>query len=212
MRFIGKAKNEHALKLIKFDDYFSSFKDKNNDLRLGMTYLKPGSKGEILSGINVFVTYGGIMMPYGGVNDIYADIYKDNYSNFIERLLKDIVSRTLLFDGLDSIKRVDEEIDTNITERIRKKNWIASIADESLSTPEKRLYITIRLLQKKILSGEIKQNQLSKSVQNLLSVNPEIFKNIYLKYMNTRTFVKYEYGNELSCSLKNIKNLQKSAF
>ena len=196
MRFVGRAKEGNAIKLMEFDQYFESYSDKNRDVRLGMTYLNPGSKGELLEGINVFITYEGQMMPYGGVADVSANIYFESYEEFIVKLFGDVISRTLLLKGLNHIKRIAEEIDPQLQDRIRKKNWIASVADESLDTAEKRLYVSLRLLQEGIASGDLQIEKLPTYVRELVSKDPQDLKQEYLKHANRNPETEHRYANE----------------
>jgi len=197
MRFVGRAKDVDASKLMEFDQYFDSYARTDQDVRLGMTYLKPGSKGETLDGINVFVTYDGTMMPYGGVPDIKSNIYFESYQQFQARVLKDVVSRTLLFKGLDTVRRIAEEVDPQIMDRIRRKNWIASVADESLDTPEKRLYVTVRLLQKELEAGEIAIDDLPEYVREMVGISPEDLQEQYKAHISSQLQSEHTYGNEL---------------
>lgn len=196
MRFIGRARDADALKLTEFDQYFDSYAQAEQDVRLGMTYLKPGSKGEALNGINVFVTYDGTMMPYGGVSDVTSNIYFESYDEFQARILKDVISRTLLFKGLDTVRRIAEEVDPNLIDRIRRKNWIASVADESLDTPEKRLYISLRLLQKQIATGEVTIDDLPDYLRDLTGISPEQLKEQYISHTRSQNRFEHSYGNE----------------
>lgn len=198
MRFVGRGSDASDDKLMTFDQYFASYSDNpDSDVRLGMTYLKPGSKGEALSGINVFVTYDGKMMPYGGTPDVSANIYEDTYDRFLERLFQDNISRTLLTKGLRHVQNYAEEVDPEITERIRRKNWLASVADESLSTAAIRLYITIRLLQDDIAAGIQNADSLPGYAKDLISMQPDELRKEYLEHIKSSKVIVRNYGNEL---------------
>ncbi|HUD44084.1 MAG TPA: 4Fe-4S cluster-binding domain-containing protein [Patescibacteria group bacterium] len=205
MRFVGLGKNVEPDKLTEFDTYFDSYSNKTGDVRLGMTYLNPDSKGEALEGINVFVTYEGRMMPYGGVSDISTNIYSETYEQFLTKLLGDVISRTLLFKGLDHIRKIAEEIDPRVLDRIRKKNWIASVADESLDTAEKRLYVTLRLLQIDVSDGIIELESLPAYVQELIARTPEDLRREYGEHVNSASYVEHTYGNEGVTIINNVK-------
>ncbi len=196
MRFVGRGKNINIATLVPFEHYFESYSDQNQDIRLGMTYISPASKGEVLSGINVFITYDGKMMLYGGSPDISVNIYFEGYQKFLSKLFRDIISRTLLLKGVNHIKEVAEEIDPGIERRVKRKNWIASVVDESLSTTEIRLYVTIRLLQKAIASGELDLKGVSISIQRLLLISPQTLQTEYQKYMHSIKYIHHTYGNE----------------
>lgn len=197
MRFVGRAKNLNEKKLISFKKYFSQYCDKNNDIRLGMTFLDHKSKGEILNGINVFITSEGKIFPYGGTPDIYAQLDTDfTYKDFLEDLFQDIVSRTLLERGLNFIKEIALEVESNINKKIIKKNWLASIADESLATPEIRLYVTIRLIQKYLELKIINRKDLSDYLKEIVSIKPKKLKEFYKDFIKNKKNLKYSYANE----------------
>lgn len=197
MRFVGRGEGLNTVKLMGFDEYFASYSDDHQDIRLGMTYFKPGSRAQALEGINVIVTYEGKMMPYGGAPDVSINIYLEKYQDLLIKLSKDVISRTLLFEGLDHVRKIAEEVDPDIMDRIRRKNWVASVADESLSTAEKRLYISIRLLQIKIENGEIKLDQLPEHVRELVSIDPEVLQAEYHRHMNSIGYIQHDFGNEV---------------
>lgn len=198
MRFVGKATNIGSVKKsVKFDKFFDSYSKESGDVRLGMTYLNPGSKGEALDGINVFVSYDGRMLPYGGVPDLVLDINKDsNYSKYVRRLMGDIVSRTLLFKGLRHIEDIAKEIEPKISKMIEQKNWLASVADMSLSTPEMRLYVTIRLLQNEIANGEIQIDSLPDWLQKLTTISAKKLRDKYRELVLKSPKQMHEYINE----------------
>lgn len=197
MRFVGRGKTVETNKLMEFDQYFSSYADENHDVRLGMTYLKPGSHGEALEGINTTVIYDGKMLPYGGVADVYSNIYVDSYQEFLSKLSKDIISRTLLEKGLRSVMRIAEEVDPLINERVKRKNWIASVADESLATPELRLYVTLRLLQESMKEGRIKPDSFQPWIGSLIGVDAKVLQEEYRKYLCSTKRRNYSFGNEV---------------
>lgn len=197
MRFVGRGKTVKTVKLMEFDQYFSSYADKNQDVRLGMTYLKAGSRGEVLDGINVFVTYEGKMLPYGGVSDVFADIYTDSYADFLSKLSRDIISRTLLQKGLMGVMKIAEEVDPSIGGRVRRKNWIASVADESLATPELRLYITLRLLQEYVKESIVELESLVPQLRDLVTTDISILQNEYKRQVQSARKHEYSFGNEV---------------
>jgi len=198
MRYIGRGKQVNASKSTEFNQFFDSYANIEQDVRLGMTYLNPGSKGEVLKGINVFITHEGCMMPYGGVADVSMNIRKKcSYSSFLQQLFRDIISRTLLLKGLHHVQLIVEEIDPEIAKRIHTKNWLASIADEALATPALRLYVTIRLYQLAIQKGELNIAQLSKDNQRLILMRPTQLKKDYIEYSKHAKNVTYTYGNEV---------------
>lgn len=196
MRFVGRGRDRVDTKSVELDQYFESYSSSNGDIRLGMTYLKPGSKGEVLDGINIFVRHDGSIMPYGGAPDVVSNIDSESYREFLSKLWSDIISRTLLFKGVNHVKRVAEEIDPNVSERARHKNWIASIVDESLSTIEVRLYISIRLLQEEVKNGSINIDQLPPYVQELMSISPEQLRKDYEKHMQSKGRIEKSYAHE----------------
>ncbi len=114
----------------------------------------------------------------------------------MSKLFRDIISRTLLLKGVNHIKEVAEKIDPGIERRVKRKNWIASVVDESLSTTEIRLYVTIRLLQKAIASGELDLKGVSISIQRLLLISPQTLQTEYQKYMHSIKYINHTYGNE----------------
>lgn len=198
MRFVGRARSaENVKKSVEFDDYFANYSKKEGDVRLGMSYLKPGSKGEALKGINVFVSYDGKMMVYGGAPDLTLNInLESNYNEYILRLMRDVVSRTLLFKGLRHVEEIAEEVDPDVKNRVERKNWLASVADESLATPELRLYVTIRLLQGEVENGELKIDDFPGFLSELIKTPKEILVDEYKRHTNDKPPTHFMYGNE----------------
>jgi len=197
MYFVGRATNLSAHKIIEFDDYFNSYSDFNDDIRLGRTYLGPMSTGALLKGLNVTVTYNGKIMPYGGVSNIYGDICKDNYKDFLNKIFHDIISRTLLLKGINYVKKFAEEVEPKLDKKIKKKNWFASIADESLSTSEIKLYVCLRLVQEDVIKGKIKVKNLPNYLIKLISHKKTSLQTEYYKYINKLKIIKRIYPNEM---------------
>lgn len=199
MRFVGRGKNAKVKTLIGFDQYFESHTKKENDVQLGMggSYVKHGLKHKLIKGIDVFVTHEGDMLPYGGVGDIDFNLYKSkNYKLLLAKLFRDIISRTLLLKGLHHIEEIDKEVDPHVLERVRNKNWLASVADESLATAAQRLYVTIRLFQKHIKSGELKKENLSPYAQKIISISKNRLQREFADYMHHAKHVIFSYANE----------------
>jgi len=198
MRFVGHAKDMEGVgKTVEFEKFIESYSGNGGDVRLGMSYLKPGSTGEALNGINVFVSYDGLMMLYGGTPDITLNINNSaNYEEYVSMLTKDVISRTLLFNGLRHVEEIAEEVEPDIFRKIEKKNWLASLADESLATPELRLYITIRLLQKDIETGNIELDTLPSQVIELISTPKSELIKLYQSEIRSKRTEIYVYGSE----------------
>jgi len=201
MRFVGRGKSAKVKTLIGFDQYFESYTKKENDVQLGMggSYVKHGLKHKLIKGVDVFVTHEGDVLPYGGVGDIDFNLYKSkNYKLLLTKLFKDIISRTLLLKGLHHIEEIDMEVDPHVFERVRNKNWLASVADESLATAAQRLYVTIRLFQTYINSGELKQEELSPYAKKIISIPKANLQNEFRDYMQKAKHIIFSYANERS--------------
>ncbi len=199
MRYVGRAKGAWGInKSVEFDNYFESYAKNQGDIRLGMSYLRPGSEGEALNGINVFVSYDGKMMPYGGAPDVSLNINEeDDFSAYSLKLMRDVVSKTLLLKGIRHIEEVAEEVEPNIRNKIEQKNWLASVADESLATSELRLYVTIRLLQKSIQNDELNISALPDWLQDLINMPVDSLIDEYNKHTKDNPPQRYTYGSEM---------------
>lgn len=197
MRYLGRALGKRPEKDDHFDDYFASYADVNDDIRLGMVYINPGSTGQALEGINVTVSYDGKMMPYGGVGDVAGNILHDTYQVFTDRLFKDVVSKALLKKGVNYVKKIAEEVDPDIDRRIKDKSWIASVADESLSTSPIRLYTTIRIMQEMVRTGEINIDQISAGILGLINISKSELQKGYYEYLSEAPSITHHYSNEM---------------
>lgn len=206
MRFIGRFTNRKETNVIKYDRYLSLYGYKKSDISLGATYIGPNYKNNKLNGINVFITYNGMIFLYGGVCDIYGELGPEGYYEFLKKIFSDPISRTLLERGLNYIKNIALEIDKNVENRAKKKNWIASIADESLKYPENRLYITYRLMQDLYKNKKIDIDLLSSRNKKIILMPKERIKRAYLKEIKLKIDTSRE---QLANEFVNIDATQK---
>lgn len=196
MRFVGRAEGKEDIKILTFDEYVSEYSDENDDLRLGMTYTKPAFKGRILDSLNIFITHHGRIFPYGGAPDVYGQLGETSYRQFLDRIFADTISRTLLMDGLNFVKQIALEVDPEIEIRIRRKNWVASIADESLATSELRLYVTLRLVQVYLQSGIITKEDLPSYLREIVLMGSDDLIKMYDTLVQSHEERKFVYANE----------------
>lgn len=200
MRFIGNAISKEGVSpSVSFQDYYERYAKKEGDVRLGMSYIRPYSDAAATKGLNVTVLYDGRVIPYGGAPDVVYSLYSaEDYDHYVTRLFQDVLSFTLLTKGIRHVQEVAEEIDPELAVRIKRKNWLASVVDESLATRGLRNYVSVRLLQKMLEDGEVLAEQLNPDALALTHISVEKLKELYLEHVHNQGTQHFIYINEIA--------------
>jgi len=151
---------------------YSSWRRKGSPLNLSSPFKKEDKS------LALYITADSTLILNDGVLDNFFHIKNlADWKSFISYQYSDILQRAVIFKGPLFIMSIIEEVDKNLKKKIEKQNFVFLINSLSLETPQKRLYLTLRLLEEGLKEGRlvIKNSQL----YNLVIRGKDYFKKLY---------------------------------